>query len=276
VAKTDNELLTLLSDLETDQVARTFDARPAIGSTIADLDLGLCEREYPPSVFTAEVVAANGRTAEQRLTSLRLATVYGVPTHAGLLVLGVEPTSFLHGAYVQFLRVDGTDLGESIVDERRISTALPSLLRELDGLLKLNIKTSVHIGEEPRGTSRQDYPLVALQQLSRNAILHRSYEGTASPVRITWFSDRVEIFSPGGPYGAVTVENFGQPGVTDRRNPILAEAMSGLGYAQKLGAGLSIARRALAENGNPPVEFILDPAYVAVIVRAANYGSGRT
>lgn len=77
------------------------------------------------------------------------------------------------------------------------------------------------------------------------------------------------ICSPGGPYGVVTVENFGQPGVTDYRNPILAEAMGGLGYVQKFGAGLPITRRALEENGNPPAEFTPDPSYVGVIVREA-------
>ena len=61
-------------------------------------------------------------------------------------------------------------------------------------------------------------------------MLHRNYESTASPVRLTWYDDRVELFSPGGPYGAVTVENFGRPGVTDYRNPVLAEAMRNLGY----------------------------------------------
>jgi ATP-dependent DNA helicase RecG len=108
-----------------------------------------------------------------------------------------------------------------------------------------------------------------LQQLTRNAILHRSYETTAAPVRLTWYNDRVEIYSPGGPYGVVTVENFGQPGVTDYRNPILAEAMGGLGYVQKFGAGLPITRRALDENGNPPAKFTPDPSYVGVIVREA-------
>jgi ATP-dependent DNA helicase RecG len=65
------------------------------------------------------------------------------------------------------------------------------------------------------------------------------------------------------------VENFGQPGVTDYRNPILAEAMAGLGYVQKFGAGLVIARNTLAGNGNPPPEFTPDPSYLGVIVRQA-------
>ncbi len=246
-----------------------FDTQPVYGSSLDDLDLNLFEREYLPSVLNREVLAANGRTVSERLASLRLATVDGVPTNAGILVIGVEPTDFLPGAYLQFLRVDGTDLSAPIIDESRLTMALPSLLRELDALLKRNIRTAVQIGEELRDQRRSDYPLAALQQLARNAILHRTYEGTSAPVRLTWYSDRVEIYSPGGPYGVVTVENFGRPGVTDYRNPILAEAMGGLGYVQKFGAGLPITRRALEENGNPPAEFTPDPAYVGVVVREA-------
>lgn len=246
-----------------------FDSRPADGATLGDLDLTLFEREYLPSVLPHEVLAANGRTVEQRLTSLRLATVGGVPTNAGLLILGVEPARLLPGGYIQFLRVQGRDLSDPISDERRLSGAMPDLLRELDELIKLNIRTAVQIGETLRDSRRADYPLAALQQLIRNAVLHRNYEGTHSPVRITWYDDRVEIYSPGGPYGTVTVENFGRPGVTDYRNPILAEAAAGLGYVQKFGAGLEIARRTLADNGNPPPEFTPDPSYVGVIIRRA-------
>ena len=88
-------------------------------------------------------------------------------------------------------------------------------------------------------------------------------------MRVTWYRERVEIVSPGGPYGVVTPENFGQPGVTDYRNPTLAEAMLALGYVQRFGAGLEITRRALRENGNPPVDFVIEPSYVAVTVRNA-------
>lgn len=248
-----------------------FDTRPADGSAFKDLDLDRFEREYLPSVLTPEILAANGRTVEKRLVSLRLASSDGTPTNAGILILGTEPTDFLPGAYVQFLRVDGLDLGDEIVNERRLTSALPSMLRDLDDLLRLNIRTSVRIGDDLRDHRHSDYPLAALQQIARNAVLHRSCEGTAAPVRLTWYNDRVEVYSPGGPYGAVTVENFGQPGVTDYRNPVLAEAMGGLGYVQKFGAGLPIARRSLQENGNPPPEFTPDSSYVGVIVREAGW-----
>jgi ATP-dependent DNA helicase RecG len=97
----------------------------------------------------------------------------------------------------------------------------------------------------------------------------RCYEATNAPVRIYWYDDRIEITSPGGPFGIVSPENFGQPGVTDYRNPNLAEAMRVLGFVQHFGAGIPTARQALAKNGNPPPEFDVQPAYLGVIVRAA-------
>ena len=101
----------------------------------------------------------------------------------------------------------------------------------------------------------------------RNAVLHRTYEGTSAPVRITWFNDRIEVLNPGGPYGQVTRANFGQPGVTDYRNPYLAEAMKNLGYVQRFGLGIPLARRALADNGNPPLEYQVEDTYVLAVLR---------
>ena len=97
--------------------------------------------------------------------------------------------------------------------------------------------------------------------------MHRSYEGTNAPVRLTWFSDRIEIINPGGPFGIVTVANFGQPGVTDYRNPHLAEAMKVLGYVQRFGVGIATARRLLADNGNPPPQFDPQGTHVLVTIR---------
>jgi len=111
------------------------------------------------------------------------------------------------------------------------------------------------------------YPMVALQQLTRNAVLHRSYEGTNAPIRVTWFEDRIEIISPGGPFGEVTVANFGTPGITDYRNPNLAEAMRALGFVQKFGAGIATARATLQRNGNPPPEFRTADGHVLVVLR---------
>ena len=111
------------------------------------------------------------------------------------------------------------------------------------------------------------YPIEALQQIVWNAVMHRTYEGTHAPVRITWFNDRIEITSPGGAFGTVDAENFGQPGFTDYRNPNLADAMKTLGYVQHFGVGIAIAKRQLATAEHPEPEFGISDHFVRVTIK---------
>lgn len=111
------------------------------------------------------------------------------------------------------------------------------------------------------------YPAAAIEQIAYNAVLHRTYEGTNTPVRVYWFNDRIEITSPGGPYGSVTCENFGNPGITDYRNPNLASVLKTLGFVQSFGRGIATARKVMEQNGNPPPEFQVDPHNVLCILR---------
>ena len=240
---------------------------------LTDLNLDLFQRSYLPSSVSREVLEANQRTIEQQLASLRLVRLDGgqlVPTVLGVLVAGNDPLMFVPGAYIQFLRLDGSALTDAVKDAASLSGPLSELLRLTEEKLEAHLESAREFTSGPIEIVRPDYPIVALQQLTRNAVLHRTYEGTAAPVRIQWFSDRIEILSPGGPYGHVNKENFGRPGVTDYRNPHLAEAMRNLGYVQKFGVGIALARKELEKNGNPPLEFeVLDTHVLAIVRRRA-------
>lgn len=244
-----------------------FDSRPIPGSSLTDLDTYAFTAVLLPALLPRDVLAENERSTEQRLTALRLTSQDSVPTAAGILAVGVDPLAFVPGAYVQFLRLDGNGLDAPIKDEKRLDGTLLDVLRQLDELLELNITTAVDFTSGRQEERTADYPLVALQQITRNAVMHRGYEHTASPVRITWYSDRVEVTSPGGPYGIVSVDNFGRPGITDYRNPALADLLRGLGYVQRFGMGLPSTHRSLKANGNPPPEFTVTDSYVSVIIR---------
>lgn len=244
-----------------------FDLQPVPSATIEDLDLELFEHEYLPHAIDPSVLAENTRSMEDKLKALRFLTPDGQPTVLGILVLGKDTLRFIPGAYVQFLRLEGADLIDPIRHQKEITGPIPDLLRRIDEILEANNSVSISIVSESVEIRRSEYPLPALQQLIRNAILHRTYEGTNAPVRVYWFSDRIEIHNPGGPFGLVTKENFGQPGVTDYRNPHLAEAMHVLGYVQRFGMGIQIARKQLLDNGNPPPEFTIEENYILATVR---------
>ena len=268
----DAELELLMADLESDCVERkesaadlSFDSRPANGIELEDLDMEFLCGHYLPAAVAAEVLDQNQRTIEQQLRSLRLVQA-DRPTWAALLAFGREPQGRLPGAYVQFLRIGGVEITDPITNRKELTGRLDDVVRRLDDLLDMNVSVRTEVIGARRERQQPDYPVDALRQFAYNAIMHRSYEGTNTPVRVYWYADRVEIASPGGLYGRMTRENFGT-GDTDYRNPLLAEVMHHLGFAQRFGLGVPLARRLLAENGNPDPEFHFEPARVVVTVR---------
>lgn len=246
-----------------------FDLRPFPSAVLQDLDVDLFRRVYLPSEQSHEVLEQNSRTLDQQLASVRFTTPpsESVPTALGLLVVGTRPRDFVPGDYVQFLRVDGTQLTDPIIDQKEIDGPLPQLLRMLEEVFRAHISVRSDIRSGERELRSPDYPVVALQQLARNAIMHRDYELSNAPARIYWFSDRIEIHNPGGPYGQVNKRNFGEPGITDYRNPNLAGAMKSLGFVQRFGIGIETARKALADNGNPRPDFQVEDAHICVVMR---------
>lgn len=245
-----------------------FDLRPLPSATVADLNLEFFQQSYLPFVLSPEILEENQRSLTQQLASVRFTTPEPelCPTILGILVVGKEPKQFIPGHYVQFLRIDGLELADPIQDQKEINGSLLDILRLLDETLQINISTASDITSASLEIQQPDYPIEALRQFARNAVMHRSYEQTNAPVKVYWFSDRVEIQNPGGLFGQVNRDNFGR-GATDYRNPHLAEVMKNLGYVQRFGFGIPTAKRALDKNGNPPPEFLLEESYTTVVIR---------
>jgi ATP-dependent DNA helicase RecG len=246
--------------------ARPFDSRGIEGLSSKDLDILRFEAEYLPNAVAPDVLAANARTVDQRLAALRLTDPNGRPTPAAVLMLGKTPQDVFPGSYVQALRIEGASLTDQITDQKTITGTVIDQIRELDLLVRTWNKTRADLSGPVR-RDISDYPEVAIRQLVRNAIMHRTYEATNSPIRLSWFEDKIEILSPGGPFGIVTPQNFGSESLTDYRNPSLADAMKTMGIVERFGFGISAARETCATNGNPPPEFDARPTHVLARLR---------
>ncbi len=246
-----------------------FDIYPVPSSVIQDLSKLIFENDYLPAAFAPDILEENHRTYEERLASCKMivSPKDATPTVLGLLAVGKTPQDFLPGAFIQFLRIDGTELADPVVDEENIGGALVDILRRSEEKLRAHNRISVDITTGPTHQIGSPYPMVAIQQVLYNAVLHRTYERTNAPVRVYWFNDRIEINSPGGPYGNVTVENFGKPGMTDYRNPNIGDVLKTFGYIQAFGRGIATARKAMKENGNPDLEFDINQSAVVCILR---------
>ncbi len=251
---------------------RSFDTHPIQGCPLSEINQIAFENEYLPRAVATDVLEANQRSYEQRLAALGMIASIDdpTPTVVGVLTVGKSPRFFVPCAYVQFLRISGTEWADPIADEQELDGTFDLVLRRLDEKLRAHLTTSVDFTSgSVTEIRRSPYPLSALQQLTRNAVMHRTYEGTNAPVRIYWFDDRIEIMNPGGPFGTVTKENFGRPGFNDYRNPAIATVLKNLGFVQRFGFGIAEARRSLAANGNPELKFHIEATTILATIRMA-------
>lgn len=247
-----------------------FDIYPVPTAALGDLSKTVFINEYLPVAFAADILEENHRSYEERLASCRMivSPENTTPTVTGLLAVGKSPQDFLEGSFIQFLRIDGAELADPVVDEELCNGSIADMLRRAEEKLRAHNRTSLDVISAPTHSRESPYPQAAIQQILYNAVLHRTYEGTNAPIRVYWFNDRIEIHSPGGPYGNVTPQNFGTPGITDYRNPNVGDVLKIFGYIQAFGRGIAIARREMERNGNPPVEFEPTSNAVVAILRA--------
>ena len=245
-----------------------YDLHPVPRASLDDLSKVRFEEDYLKAAFSPDILAENSRTYEERLSSCKMIVSpdNAMPTILGILTLGKNPQDFIPGAYIQFLRIDGTELTDPIVDEAEIKGNIVDVIFKIEEKLKAHNRTAVDISQGPHILTK-DYPHEAFQQVLYNSLMHRNYEGTNAPVRVYWYNDRVEFNSPGGPYGNVTIENFGKSGITDYRNPNIADVFKTLGYIQRYGVGIQTAKNAMLKNGNPEIVFTCSESIVVCILR---------
>ncbi|MEX3504088.1 ATP-binding protein [Corynebacterium sp. LK2510] len=252
---------TRLSNYEVDRLLEEkaqpkWDEDPVAESTMSDLDERMLaeylhlQEERRPKTFAQGTHAA--------LRRLRLARESS-PTLAALLVMGEYPQEFYPRLSVTFALFPGTRKGEiteghRLLDSETITGNIPELVSRALTVVKRNMRTGAMI----EGAFRRDipdYPEVAVREAVVNALMHRDYSpySLGSPVQINMFVDRLEISSPGGLYGGVTVNNLGLPGVSSTRNQRIATLLedvrfpSGGVVAENRGTGIDTMRNALAK-----------------------------
>ncbi len=85
---------------------------------------------------------------------------------------------------VQFLRLDGYKVTDPVLNWK-LNGNLANVPGSLDDLLRQNIASRTVIAETDTEVIQPDYSVAALQQLTRNAAMHRSYDRTNAPATCT-------------------------------------------------------------------------------------------
>jgi len=182
----------------------------------------------------------------------------GVPTVAGLLLFGKKPQRFLPQVGVVIVRFRGTSVREAAVSSerysRRVEIVGPSA-RVVESTWEILFE-EIHQKARMDGLAREEsyeYPPGAVREAMVNAICHRDYGITGQRVEIRLFDDRMEILSPGGLPGHITLDNLQYEHYS--RNPRLVRGLYYWGYIEELGQGIDIIYEEMRQAGHPPPEF---------------------
>lgn len=245
-----------------------FEMRATPRTSIADLSEVVFRTAYLPKAVDPEILQENGRSLAEQLASCKMITApeeNASATNLGMLLLGNSTQEHLGGAYIQFLRIDGDKLSDEIIDAERLEGNIISQLTRIKDKLLTHNRVAYDITSAPTHKTTETYPIAAVMQIVYNAICHRTYESANAPVHVYWYNNRIEVTSPGGPFGNVTINNFGRPGIVGYRNQNLAASLRILNFVQSFGRGITLARELMNQAGHPEIEF--DVSESAVICK---------
>ncbi len=172
-----------------------------------------------------------------------------LPTYAGLLLFGRAPQRWLPTAQILAARFSGHSFGDRFVKEE-MNGSLISQLQQAEKFLRANLQSVVRL----IGLAHEEvleYPFDAVRELIVNAIAHRDYNLQGDSIHLNIYSDRLEVTSPGGLPGPITIENILSARYS--RNPVIVQVLADLGYVERLGYGLDRAVTSMRQNSlNPP------------------------
>jgi ATP-dependent DNA helicase RecG len=186
----------------------------------------------------------------------------GRPTLAGIMLFGLYPQANFPGFGITAVVVPGYEMGNvaqdgaRFTDNKRIDGTIVELLDGAMAFVNRNIKIRTIVNEKGKRADKPEYPLKAIREVMLNALIHRDYSRhtESSPVRILFFTNRLEVENPGGLYGRGTIDNLGKTGA-DTRNPAIASALETLIDTENRFSGIPTIRYEMEAAGLPEPKF---------------------
>lgn len=177
-------------------------------------------------------------------------TIY-VPTGIGLLLFGKKPELVYNNAVIR-----ATYRTKSKKED--IETIDGPLVEQPDKIYKwYKDRLGRQIDRsEPGRKYLYDYPIEVINELMKNAILHRDYDIKGAPIYIEINDDAIIIKSPGyavAPIKFGQIANFNAPSLS--RNPKIMFVFDALDLAEQRGLGFMTVRE-LPEKHNIPLPLV--------------------
>ena len=180
--------------------------------------------EYLKEVFKKHNIEIN----DNKFKSLNITNLNGQYTNLGLLLSDECPYSIKCAIF------NGNNKIE-FKDRKEFTGSVLKQVNDTYEYLDLYNKTKGKIVGLERQDIR-DYPEYALRESLLNAVIHRDYNFTGS-ILISLFDDHYEITSLGGLVKGISIKDL-YAGVSESRNPNLANIFYRLRYVESFGTGI--------------------------------------
>lgn len=242
-----------------------FETEPVPGAKPDDLDTEIL-REYLEKRKTR--TGSHATSVSQLMHEIGATVRDGNPTLIGLLLFGRTPQAFLPQSGVIFVRFSGTeprgeDGGVGYVRRSELTGPVARIIERAWSI----VFDEMRVGATVNGLEREElleYPRFAVREALVNAVAHRDYRVAGRRIEIRMYADRLEIISPGGLPGYMTVDNLVEEHFS--RNPRLVNGLFQWGYIEELGLGIDQMIEEMLQAGHPPPEFRATPHSFTVVL----------
>ena len=204
-------------------------------------------------------------------------------TVAGVLTCTQEPEQLLGGVGIAAVRYRGPDRASGQADAQEIGGPINHQITQALAFVERNMRVGAR--KAPARENLPEYSTRAVFEGLVNAVVHRDYSIRGSRIRLSIFSDRLELCSPGSLPNSLTIESMMERQST--RNEVLTsvlgrmhvggiDAAGGRQYfMERRGDGVPIIHRETTElSGKAPQFRLIDESELCLTIPAAEVESG--
>ena len=175
---------------------------------------------------------------EKEYISFGMCQQDGTLTYAGLVFADDSPLLQSRVFCTHWNGATKSSVGDDAVDSEEFQGDIISLLKNSHNFIRLNSKVRWKKMADHR-INKPDYADRAVFEALVNALMHRDYSVIGSEVHVDMYSDRLDIYSPGGMYDGSLIQELDIEQIPSmRRNPIIADIFQRLDLCERQGSGL--------------------------------------
>jgi predicted HTH transcriptional regulator len=230
----------IIAELERNRRNISFDGEVVLDKVAHELDIHSFKNLYKEK--TEEIL---DMPVLRKLELIKKEQDKEYPTNA-LVLLSDDKLrySMFPNAKIECARFKGTETKE-FIDHKSITDHIGIQAEEAYSFILRHINKGATV-EGVYTVSRWEYPILAIREIIRNAVVHRQYSLTGKDIKVAVYDDMVEITSPGLLPPSIDYAAM-ESRQSDARNKVIAPVFKRLGIIDQWGNGLKLVAEEMKE-----------------------------